>query len=519
MRLSSNWRVSDCPRGAEQAKYLEMKENSVLSLQQYPFTRRSDEEKKRIKELGPDQPNLQIQQKSSHHGRAYTRCFSTTSYGKRSWLAGCDVSHAFYCFPCLLFRSPGIETSWTTTGVCDLKHLSEKCKRHESSRRHLDNAMRLQLFGKLSIAEQLDEGYRIGIRKHNEEVTKNRHILSRIIDCVKFCGAFELALRGHGESETSDNPGIFLGLVDFVASLDGVLKEHLKNATVFKGTSKTMQNELLDCMLSVVREHIIQEARSSDFLSIQADETTDIATQCQLVLVLRYIDAKSNVQERFFEFIPLHSTTAATALKERLADILPEDQKSKLISQAYDGASVMRGATTGVQRKMQDVYPNAHYIHCYAHQLNLIMQQATSHIPKVRIFFSDLGGFASFYSRSPKCTAVLDKVVAHRLPTSSSVRWDFHSRAINTVFEHREDLIRCFQTIRDSGDFDPVTVREAGAFAMLLEDQDFKFFLKLFHNIMPHVDLLYAKLQKKDIDSVHIRGSIQQFQQDIQKIR
>ncbi|RXN35740.1 zinc finger MYM-type 1-like protein [Labeo rohita] len=372
------------------------------------------------------------------------------------------------------------------------------------------------------IAQQLDEGYRIGIRRHNEEVTKNRHILSRIIDCVKFCGAFELALRGHDESEGSDNPGIFRGLVDFVASLDGVLKEHLENATVFKGTSKTVQNELLDCMLSVVREQIIQDVQSSDFLSIQADETTDIATQCQLVLVLRYIDAKSNVQERFFEFIPLRSTTAdsiATVLKERLAVILPEDQKSKLISQTYDGASVMRGATAGVQRKMQDVYPNAHYIHCYAHQLNLIMQQATSHISKVRIFFSDLGGFSSFFSRSPKRTDVLDKVVAHRLPTSSNVRWNFHSRAINTVFEHREDLIRCFQSIRDSGDFDPVTVREAGAFAMLLENQDFKFFLQLFHNIMPHVDLLYAKLQKKDIDSVHIRGSIQQFQQDIQKIR
>ncbi|KAI7804756.1 hypothetical protein IRJ41_017198 [Triplophysa rosa] len=250
--------------------------------------------------------------------------------------------------------------------------------------------MRLQFFGKLSIAEQLDEGYRIGIRRHNEEVTKNRHILSRIIDCVKFCGAFELALRGHNESESSDNPGIFRGLVDFVASLDGVLKEHLENASVFKGTSKTVQNELLDCMLSVMREHIIQEAQNSDFLSIQADETTDIATQCQLVLVLRYIDGKSNVQE---------------------------------------------------------------------------------------------------------------------------------SRAINTVFEHREGLIRCFETIRDSGDFDPVTTREAGGFAMLLEDQDFNFFLQLFHNIMPHVDILYAKLQKKDIDSVHIKGSIQQFQQDIQKIR
>ncbi len=30
----------------KQAQYLEMKENLVLSLQKYPFTRRSDEEKK-----------------------------------------------------------------------------------------------------------------------------------------------------------------------------------------------------------------------------------------------------------------------------------------------------------------------------------------------------------------------------------------------------------------------------------------------------------------------------------------
>ncbi|KAI2646644.1 Zinc finger MYM-type protein 1 [Labeo rohita] len=321
----------------------------------------------------------------------------------------------------------------------------------------------------INIAQQLDEGYRIGIRRHNEEVTKNRRILSRIIDCVKFCGAFELALRGHDESEGSDNPGIFRGLVDFVASLDGVLKEHLENATVFKGTSKTVQNELLDCMLSVVREQIIQDAQSSDFLSIQADETTDIATQCQLVLVLRYIDAKGNVQESFFEFIPLRSTTADSIATNVFAVILPEDQKSKLISQAYDGASVMRGDTAGVQRKMQDVYPNAHYIHYYAHQLNLIMQHATSHISKVRIFFLTLEDFPAFSQDHPSAQMSLIK-----LPTSSNVRWNFHSRAINTVFEHREDLIRCFQSIRDSGDLDPVTIREAGAFAMLLENQDFK---------------------------------------------
>ncbi len=35
----------------KQAQYLEMKENVVLSLQKYPFTRRSDEEKKGSRSL------------------------------------------------------------------------------------------------------------------------------------------------------------------------------------------------------------------------------------------------------------------------------------------------------------------------------------------------------------------------------------------------------------------------------------------------------------------------------------
>ncbi|XP_051804270.1 zinc finger MYM-type protein 1-like [Acanthochromis polyacanthus] len=305
---------------------------------------------------------------------------------------------------------------------------------------------------------------RLGVRKHNEEVDGDWHILAKIIDCINFCGAFELALRGHDEMESSDNPGVFRSLVDLVASLDSVLEEHLKTATLFKGTSKTVQNELLDCMLSVLKTHILEEVKSADYLAIQAHETTDISTRCQLMLVLRYIDTQNNIQERFFEFIPLQNATdtIATALLERQSIILPPGQESKLITQAYDGAAVMRGATSGVQRKVKDVHAGAYYIHCYAHQLNLIMQQATSHIPRVRAFFSDLGGFAAFFSRSFKRNTVLDQIVAHRLPGTSTTRWNFHSRAVNKVFEYKDDLIQCFQTIRDSGDFDLITVRGRG---------------------------------------------------------
>lgn len=497
-------------------------ENSVKSLLQCPFEKRTLAEKLKVKELGPDQPDLLIRQQTSEKGKTYTRSYSSRWYTKKAWLCGCVSANALFCFPCLLFKTTGADTAWTVTGVRDMKHLSEKIRKHENTRAHMENSVKLAILGRVNIATQLDDGHRIAIRKHNAEVDKNRRILSKIIDCVKFCGAFELALRGHDETDSSDNPGIFRGLVDFVASLDNVLEEHLKTATVFKGTSKTVQNELLDSMLSVIKDYILEEVTAADFIAILADETTDVSTRCQMVLGLRYMDSNNNIQEHFFEFLTIQNANAesiATALLDRLSTILPNGQKNKVIAQTYDGATVMRGSNGGVQRKIIDVYKNAHYVHCYAHQLNLIIQQATSHIPRIGTFFSDLGGFSAFFSRSHKRIAVLDQVVAHRLPRASTTRWNFQSRAVNTVYEHKDDLLKCFQIIRDSGNFDNSTVREAGGFVRMLEDEAFCFFLALFHKIMPNVDMLFNQLQKRNIDPVYIKAAVQGFTNNMQAIR
>lgn len=48
----------------------------------------------------------------------------------------------------------------------------------------MENSLKLQLFGRFSIVEQLDESYQISRIKHNEEVIKSQPILSTIIKCV-----------------------------------------------------------------------------------------------------------------------------------------------------------------------------------------------------------------------------------------------------------------------------------------------------------------------------------------------
>lgn len=117
--------------------------NSVQSLKEITFSQRSDRSKLATKQAGPPRPNVKIKQVSSKGGKSYTRGFSTTWYERKSWLAGCEEATAVFCYPCLLFH-PGSgstdNTAWTVTGVSDMHHLSEKIKKHESSKVHMDRS-------------------------------------------------------------------------------------------------------------------------------------------------------------------------------------------------------------------------------------------------------------------------------------------------------------------------------------------------------------------------------------------
>lgn len=85
------------------------------------------------------------------------------------------------------------------------------------------------------------------------------------------------------------------------------------------------------------------------------------------------------------------------------------------------------GVIGGVQRQDKNVYRN---VHCYAHQLNLVMQQATPHNPRIGNFFFRPGWIFCAFFWSAKQTTVLDQVVAHRLPGTLSTWWNFLREAV-----------------------------------------------------------------------------------------
>jgi hypothetical protein len=109
----------------------------------------------------------------------------------------------------------------------------------------------------------------------------------------------------------------------------------------------------------------------------------------------------------------------------------------------------MSGKLGGVQVKVRELYKHANFIHCYAHQLNLILQKAASQNKMIKIFFASLQAFSTFFSMSPKRTAVLDEVVKVRLPKSPPTRWCFNGRCVETVYINQSDILSCLEKIMD----------------------------------------------------------------------
>ncbi|KAM4557752.1 zinc finger MYM-type protein 1-like [Odontesthes bonariensis] len=490
--------------------------NNVDYLLRVQFSTLSMGEKLEIKRLGAHRPdNLVLLQP----GDKTTRTFKTEWFNRKTWLTASASKHALFCFPCLLFGNGTGDSVWTSDGFKDLKHLAERTVKHESSKTHLLCAMKLGLLGKVNVMAQLDGAYQRNIAEQNKKTEENRYVLSRLITCLKLCGKCELGLRGHYESADSVNPGIFKCIFQTMCEGDSRLKRHYDTEPIFKGTSSTIQNELLDCMYEVYRCEVAKQVQATQFVAVQADETTDVSCKSQMVIVLRYM-VDNSVTERFLEFIEVKDKTAiglSTAIKKALE---PLRLTEKLIAQTYDGAAVMRGSVGGVQTLMRESYPNAHFVHCYAHQLNLTLQQVcAARISELKVFFADLAGFATFFSTSPKRTAALAETSTKRIPRPPSTRWNFKSRTVNVVWETREEILECLDNIRTQPGWDKVSISEAYGLTMHLRDRTFLQLLEFFAKVMPEVDVLYSILQKREIDASGVNRAVENFKVNMRDIR
>lgn len=109
------------------------------------------------------------------------------------------------------------------------------------------------------------------------------------------------------------------------------------------------------------------------------------------------------MEERFIGFYDVSPNKSAKELSEIILKVLNDwEETDKIVSQTYDGASVMAGDHGGVQFFVKQVCKNAIFFHCYAHRLNLVLLHCSKCIKQIRHFMCNLSVFHEFFNKSSK---------------------------------------------------------------------------------------------------------------------
>ena len=436
------------------------------------------------------------------------RSFSSHWYSKFPFIEYSTQRDAVFCFPCRHFplthgNSDGV---FTNLGFQNWKKIGSKLDGHKNSETHKDSMARWQAFTQVkmtgTVVEQLD-------RERSAVVASNRQFLTSIAKVAVLCARQCIALRGHNESDSSENKGNFLEILQLVAAESDDLRSRMESSPAnAKYISKDTQNDLLKAAAAVVLDQITSQIKEAKYFAVMADESRDVSRIEQLSLCVRYVEPKTfTVQERFIGFSSLHSLDAESVAREIVSQLEQLGLNvGNCIAQCYDGAAVMSGHVSGVQTRItQALGGKCVYIHCYAHRLNLVLVNTAHDIKEVSDFFGLMEATHRFFSvsalRHDKLVQVQlkNKVPVLEIPRLSDTRWVCRYAAVN-LFQSRYDcLVEVFdQIVENSSD----RVEAAEAMGLLTQIQKCKFvvLLSIFQDILGVTKPLSDMLQAKDLD-------------------
>ena len=144
-------------------------------------------------------------------------------------------------------------------------------------------------------------------------------------------------------------------------------------------------NELIEIMAHKLLRQLLSEIREVQWYSTIGDETCVASGAEQFAVSVRWVDTNYTVYEDLIALAKVEQTDAAT-LSNVLKDVLVSSmlQLSRCRGQAYDGASNMSGHLNGLATRIQGEVPQAHYVHCLAHSLNLCLQDCGCNCRTIR---------------------------------------------------------------------------------------------------------------------------------------
>lgn len=470
-----------------------------------------------------------------------SRKFNLSWLERWNWLAYSDIEKGAFCKFCVLFykhdgagkgmHSPPV--SLVTQPFRNWKHAIELFNIHQNNNYHKFSTSKAIEF--LKICDQKQNDVFVQLHQRNEnEIRRNRDIIKVVIQAIELCGRQGLALRGDHDSgdlqldTPVQNDGNFRSLLRYgIQSGNNLFLNHIKNcgknATYI---SPDIQNEIISVIGEYIQGQICSRIKRAKYYTILADETTDISRIEQFSLCIRYLhedcssseNSKSiDLREDFIQFVPVHNTTGAELAKSIVSTLTTFGLDLKYArGQGYDGAANMRAAFRGVQAHLMKIYPRALYTHCFAHCLNLCINDA-SKVQQIRNTLGTVQEVSAYFRTSAKRSKVLRQNLESKsfssLKKICETRWVERHESISIFVDGFFEIVTSLEDLMGEHD------KSANQFHKLMCTFPFLIALCIMEKVLGITYFISKFLQTENMDIVTAITSVENTIQKLQAIR
>ena len=433
--------------------------------------------------------------------------FLAAWYGKYPWLTLCVKRSKVFCSYCRYAKEHNLITfstrgdlAFSVNGFDNYKKAMEKFLHHEGSLSHQEAVMKCNAILAPSIQSRLSSLL-------SEQQQRHRCGLLKQLQALQFLLRQGLALRGHHEDS-----GNLHQLLQTWARDSEIVADWLKCGRFM---SHDHVNELITLMGQDVLRRVLMRVKSSypSWYGIIADEATDVVSNEQFNLSVRYVDHDYDVYEDSIGLFQLPSTDAAT-IASVIKDILIRLSLplSLCRRQAYDGAATMQGKRTGVATRINDEAPAALSVHCFAHSLNLCLQGVSRNIVVIRDAMDLVREIVKLINFSPKRKTLFSSKLTENDQTGSTIkplcptRWTVRAASMRSVLEQYSVIMDTMQEVNETTR-DEYGLKAGGVLAAM-EKFSTLFGLRLGHLLFGAAEETSIALQAKDISLQEVLSSV-----------
>ena len=403
--------------------------------------------------------SMQVGNKREH------RSFQKKWYRDHPWITLCSTNNKAYCHTCramagTLSLSKHTEPAFTGDGFCSWKRATQRFRQHENSAGHKQASFQLARAAAPAIDSQLSD-------QHARAQAARRGTFLKQLSTIRLLLRQGLAIRGHTECESNFHQLLTLRCED-----DNGLRTWLQQN---KYMSPEIVNECILLMSNCVVRNILNKIHDAKFFAILADETSDVQNKEQLAICIRWVDDQLDIHEDFIGLVHVEQTDAKS-LYLAIKDVLIRCSLplSHCRGQGYDGAANMMGHLRGLAKRVEADEASAIPVHCFAHCLNLCLQEAARRCSIIRDSLGLVNDISKLIRNSPKRALVFSRMQRQLSPEAPGLkplcptRWTVRTGAIHSVLENYEALVAAFDEMQ-SCTHDDQGHRAAGVFCKLEE--------------------------------------------------